>query len=44
MVPGPALTDSVAGSDPVAVGLNTTLMVQADPTGTDVPQVLVCAY
>jgi hypothetical protein len=38
----PALTFSVAAIDPVEVGLNTTLIVQAAPTATDVPQVFIC--
>src|SRR5450631_3072613 len=40
--PLPALTCNVAVFDPVEVGLNTTLIVQAAPTATDVPQVLIC--
>src|SRR5450631_4505472 len=37
-----ALTFIVAQIYPVEAGLNTTLMVQVDPTGMDAPQVLVC--
>ena len=40
--PMPPMTSSVAVIEPAAVGLNTTLIVQLDPTGIDVPQVLVC--
>src|ERR1017187_9943639 len=40
--PPPALTFNVAVSDPIKAGLNTTLIVQWDPTATEVPQVLVC--
>ena len=40
--PPPGLTVIVAVILPVEVGVNTTLIVQLDPTATDVPQVLVC--
>lgn len=40
--PLPALTLSVAFLNPVAVGLNTTLIVQVAFAATEVPQVLVC--
>jgi hypothetical protein len=35
------LTLNVVFINPVAVGLKATLIVQFDPTATDVPQVLV---
>jgi hypothetical protein len=38
----PALTFSAAVLDPAEVGVNTTLIVQLDPTVSEVPQVLVC--
>jgi len=38
----PALRFKVAVFDPSEVGVNTTLIVQLDPTATDVPQLLVC--
>jgi hypothetical protein len=38
----PALTFKVAAFEPPEVGVNTTLIVQLDPTATDVPQLLVC--
>jgi hypothetical protein len=40
--PPPAFTFSVPDFTPLEVGANITLMVQADPPGTEVPQVLVC--
>jgi Pyruvate/2-oxoacid:ferredoxin oxidoreductase delta subunit len=40
--PPPPLTFSVAVCDPAEVGVNTTLIVQLDPTATDAPQLLVC--
>src|SRR5579863_9660227 len=39
----PPLTLSVAAFEPAEVGLNTTLIVQLEPTAIEVPQVLVCA-
>src|SRR5262249_16200644 len=38
----PALPFKVATFEPAALGVNTTLMVQLDPTPSDVPQSLVC--
>ncbi len=38
----PTLTFSAAAFEPAEVGLNTTLMVQLEPTARDVPQVVVC--
>jgi hypothetical protein len=38
----PALTFKVAVFEPPEVGVNTTLIVQLDPTATDAPQLLVC--
>jgi hypothetical protein len=38
--PLPAVTRTVVDFAPPVVGLNTTLIVQADPAGTDVPHVL----
>ena len=40
--PPPPLTFSVAAFEPPEVGVNTTLIVQLDPTATEVPQLLVC--
>src|SRR2546430_1842885 len=40
--PTPEATWRVACLSPFGVGLNTTLIVQVDLTGTDVPQVLLC--
>src|ERR1022692_3006327 len=43
-MPPPALTFNVAFCNPIVVGVSTTLTVQVEPTGTDVPQLLVCEY
>jgi len=40
--PPPALTLTLAVFEPPDVGVKVTLMVQAEPPGTEVPQVLVC--
>ena len=38
----PALTSTVVVADPVTVGLNTALMVQAAPAASELPQLLLC--